>query len=448
MRRKKVRPIATVIAHATAELRAELAEARETIDAIRSGGVDALIVSGPDGDHVFSLESAETPYRCLVEQINEGALLLRVDGIILYANATFARMAKTPLEQVIGSPWQTFFSPADKLRLDDLVRATRDQGAREEFNVGNQGQQPLLPVELSLSLLAGTQAGTFSAIVTDLTERKLAQDALRRVISELEHFSYTVVHDLRGPLRAMQGFAAAIEEECAHCQLVQTKDYLHRIKLAAKRMEQLITDSLDYSKAARLELTLEAVDLSQVLDDLVRTYPNLQPDQSEIQLAPDLPAVMGNRTALTQCFSNILGNAVKFAHRGTKPQIRVWAESASALADDSLNHAPTPTVRIWVEDEGIGIPKAAQQRLFVMFQRANTEREGTGVGLAIVRKVVGRMGGRVGLESEEGHGCRIWVELMAAPQKTPAAPLVKVPACNDLEKGHAAREEKHCEKAP
>jgi signal transduction histidine kinase len=254
--------------------------------------------------------------------------------------------------------------------------------------------------------------------VTDLTERKLAQDTLHRAISELEHFSFTVVHDLRGPLRAMQNFGAAIEEECARCQAPRTMDYLRRINVAAKRMEQLITDSLDYSKAARTESTLEPVELSPLMDDLVHTYPNLQPDKADIQLVPDLPPVMGNKTALTQCFSNLLGNAVKFARSGTRPQIRVWADKPSHPDVNPSVHSPKQMVRVWVEDEGIGIPKPAQQRLFAMFQRANTEREGTGLGLAIVRKVVERMGGRVGLESEEGHGSRFWVELMAAPQNS------------------------------
>ncbi|MHC1764648.1 MAG: ATP-binding protein [Verrucomicrobiia bacterium] len=418
MRTKRVRPIARDTTPEITELRAQLAEAKETLDAIRSGAVDALIVSGPDGDHVFSLESAETPYRRLVEQINEGALLLRVDGVILYANARFAHMAKTPLGQVIGSPWHRFFSPADRPRLDDLLRAARVHGCREEFSLGDQTNTPL-PVELSLSFLSGTQAETCSAIVTDLTERKVAQEALRQAISELEHFSFTIVHDLRGPLRAMQNFGAFIEEECARCQVPRTLDYLRRINDAAKRMDQLITDSLDYSKAARRELTLEPVQLSPLIDDLVRTYPNLQPDKADIQLAPDLPPVLGNKTALTQCFSNLLGNAVKFARSGTKPQIRVRADKPSRPAVNSSIRSPKEMVRVWVEDDGVGIPKLAQQRLFSMFQRANTEREGTGLGLAIVRKVVERMGGRVGLESEEGHGSRFWVELMAVPQNGP-----------------------------
>src|SRR4051794_31788928 len=100
-----------------AELRAQLTEARETLDAIRGGGVDALVVSGPGGERVFSLQGAETPYRSLVEEINEGALLLRPDGTVIYANVRFAEWAGAPLEQIIGSSWRRFFAAADHGRL-------------------------------------------------------------------------------------------------------------------------------------------------------------------------------------------------------------------------------------------------------------------------------------------------------------------------------------------
>ena len=181
-------------------------------------------------------------------------------------------------------------------------------------------------------------------------------------------------------------------------------------------MDQLIADSLDYSKAVRQELILEPVDLGQLLGDLVETYPNLQPDKADIQNEPGLPVVWGNQAALTQCFSNLLGNAVKFARPGTKPHIRVWAETLNPRPPAPNQTKPsTRFVRIWVEDNGIGVPKAFQGRIFDMFQRATNEHPGTGIGLAIVRKVVQRMGGGVGVESEEGQGSRFRVELAKAP---------------------------------
>jgi signal transduction histidine kinase len=117
---------------------------------------------------------------------------------------------------------------------------------------------------------------------------------------------------------------------------------------------------------------------------------------------------------LTQCFSNLLGNAVKFVAPGQRPAVRVWAE----IRDD--------WARFWVEDEGIGIPKSMLPRVFQMFARGHHGYEGIGIGLALVRKIVDRMGGRVGVESEVGRGSRFWFELKRA--EPPGASATRLPA--------------------
>jgi signal transduction histidine kinase len=233
---------------------------------------------------------------------------------------------------------------------------------------------------------------------------------LRETVADLEQFSYAITHDMRAPLRAMQGFASMLEEETLGDHNPLAQEYSKRIRAASVRMDQLITDSLNYSKVVRQELTIEPVDLNELIAGLIETYPNLQPDQADIELQPDLPLVLGNEAALTQCFSNLLGNAVKFTQPGVKPKVRVRPESGLRSTEGDRNHF----VRIWVEDEGIGIAKAFQERIFGMFQRAAQRYEGTGIGLAIVRKSVERLGGRVGVESEEGQGSRFWVDLPLA----------------------------------
>lgn len=231
---------------------------------------------------------------------------------------------------------------------------------------------------------------------------------LQETVLELEHFSYAITHDMRAPLRAMQGFADLIEEEQGRDLPALSLEYINRIKTAASRLDQLITDSLNFSKTVRQELPTEPVDLNELLPGLVETYPNLQPDKAEIKIANRLPTVLGNQAALTQCFSNLLGNAVKFTKPGTKAAIRVWSEPALQAGEPN---GARPTARIWVEDKGIGIRADSLERIFGMFQRAAKGYEGTGIGLAIVRKVVERMGGRVGVESQLGEGSRFWVEL-------------------------------------
>jgi PAS domain S-box-containing protein len=254
----------------------------------------------------------------------------------------------------------------------------------------------------------------------DVTEKRLAEEALARskeelerlvaertaklqeLVGELEHFSYSITHDMRAPLRAMQGFAEMMNEECATCHAPEPKMFLQRIGTSARRMDSLITDALNYNKTVRQELPLEPVDAGALLRGMLDSYPELQPSRAQIEIAGEIPLVLGNEAGLTQCFSNLLGNAVKFVKPGQKPEVRVWAEER-----------PDGWVRLWVEDKGIGIPASMISRVFDMFSRGHTTYEGTGIGLALVRKVAHRMGGKVGVESELGKGSRFWLEFKA-----------------------------------
>ena len=183
---------------------------------------------------------------------------------------------------------------------------------------------------------------------------------------------------------------------------------------------------------------------------MVETYPNLHPPMAEIHTQLDGLVVLGNESALTQVFGNLLGNAVKFVAPDVKPRVRVWAEDVRS-AESGLQRAdpeqqpaqsgtehlrrlirPTPPpgaghsrlgkVRVWVQDNGIGIPPEAHERIFDMFERMHGQEEypGTGIGLTIVRKAMDRMGGRVGVESEPGKGSRFWIELDRTEQKSKA----------------------------
>jgi signal transduction histidine kinase len=230
---------------------------------------------------------------------------------------------------------------------------------------------------------------------------------LQDLVNELEHFSYTITHDLRAPLRAMHGFAGLLAEECMDTLNEQCREYLKRITTAAGRMDRLIMDALSYSKVVRHQMPMEPVDIGRLLHGMIESYPIFQPPKANVEIVGALPLVMGNEAGLTQCFSNLLGNAVKFMPPGRIPSVRIGSE----LRGDRL--------RIWCEDNGIGIPAEMQTRVFVMFQRLSKDYEGTGIGLALVKKVVERMGGAVGVESEPGKGSRFWIELLAvSPPQT------------------------------
>jgi PAS domain S-box-containing protein len=224
---------------------------------------------------------------------------------------------------------------------------------------------------------------------------------LQETVAELESWSYSIAHDMRAPLRTMHGYSKLLAEEHGPKLEPAARYYLQRIDAATQRLDQYIRDLLDYGKVVRGELPLGSVDAASLIDEIVMTYPNFQPARCDIQVVDALPPVQANAAALTQVISNLLDNAVKFAKPGAVPQVRIRAEEVDGW------------VRLWFEDEGIGIDGRAHKRIFGIFQSLHPHGafEGTGIGLAIVRRAVERMGGKVGVQSEPGHGSRFWVDL-------------------------------------
>jgi PAS domain S-box-containing protein len=224
---------------------------------------------------------------------------------------------------------------------------------------------------------------------------------LREMVSELEAFSYSVSHDLRAPLRAMQGFSEAVLEDYGDKLGTQGKNYLERIKNAAGRLDHLIRDLLAYTQISRHDTQLEPLDLNKIVRDIIVHDPNLNPPAAVVHVEGTLPRVLGRESALVQVVTNLLGNAAKFVPPATVPQIRVWGEDRGSR------------LRLWIEDNGVGIAAQNRERIFDMFVQMNDSQlyGGTGVGLAIVKKAVQTMQGSVGVESEEGSGSRFWVEL-------------------------------------
>jgi signal transduction histidine kinase len=226
---------------------------------------------------------------------------------------------------------------------------------------------------------------------------------LEEINDELKSFSFSVSHDLRAPLRAVQGFAAALLEDHADALEPQGQDYAERIVAAAQRMDTLIQDLLIYSRLSRTDLRLQPVDLAAVVTDaLSQLEVTLQERQAQIIVEAPLAQVVGHYATLVQIVANLLTNGVKFVPPGVQPQVRIWADAA-----------PESGVRLWVEDNGIGIEPKHQERIFHIFERLHgiEAYPGTGIGLAVVRKGVARMGGRAGVESTPGRGSKFWIEL-------------------------------------
>ncbi len=240
----------------------------------------------------------------------------------------------------------------------------------------------------------------------DELERRVTERtaSLSQALAQMEEFSYSVSHDLRAPVRAMQGYAQALLDDYGNILDDTAREYLAHIVRSGSRMDRLVLDLLTYSRLARAELAFQPVALDSLIPDIIRHYPEMQSPRANITLRPGLGRVIGHEPSLTQAISNLLSNAVKFVAPGVTPSVEVFSERRDG------------NLRLWIQDNGIGIKPEHQGRLFGLFQRIhpNERYEGTGVGLAIVRKSVERMGGKVGVESH-GSGSRFWIELPAAP---------------------------------
>ena len=248
-------------------------------------------------------------------------------------------------------------------------------------------------------------------------ERLVAErtQSLRETIGELEAFSYSISHDLRAPVRAMQGFAYLLLKEHSGQLDAEGRDFLERIARSAVRLDSLIRDVLDYTRALHVPAPLEWINLDRVVTDIVQSYPDWQLPKVDLRIEGPLPRVIGHEGLLTQCISNLLSNAVKFVPRGAVPRVRVWAEPAGG------------GVRLCFEDNGIGIDPKDQERVFGMFERIHSpsQYEGNGIGLTIARKAVERMDGQIGLESQLGRGSKFWIELRSEPVLDhPSIPLL------------------------
>jgi signal transduction histidine kinase len=229
---------------------------------------------------------------------------------------------------------------------------------------------------------------------------KLLEEANR----ELEAFSYSISHDLRAPLRSMQGFAGLLLEECGPALGTECSDFANRILKSATYMQTLMDDLLRYSRLGRAEIAMGPVPLERAVDEAIgQLTTDVADKKADITVARPLPDVAGNRPIVVQVVANLAANALKFVD-GKRPEVRIHAEARGGR------------VRLWVEDNGIGIAPEHQERIFRVFERLHGVEAypGTGVGLAIAKRGMERMGGEIGVESEIGKGSRFWIELPGA----------------------------------
>lgn len=267
-------------------------------------------------------------------------------------------------------------------------------------------------------------------------EQKVAERtaSLKQIISELQTFSYTIAHDLRAPIRALKGYCEVLVEDYSEHLPSEAVAIVSRLHNSSVQMDALTRDLLEFSKISRQDLTLGVVDLAQVVQDVIALGGARM--AARVTVRRPLHAVLANRTLVSQCVSNLLQNALKFCKPGVEPSVNVWTEVISgsekpeAVTNGRLRYeagqqqglqtsgdSKMQRVRLWCEDNGIGISPEAQNKIFGIFERGDRagEYDGTGIGLAIVSRAMERMGGQCGVVSVPEKGSQFWLEFPAVP---------------------------------
>jgi PAS domain S-box-containing protein len=355
----------------------------------------------------------EEKFRRVVEGAPNAIILVNQKGTIALVNAQAEILFGYSREELRGQSIETLV-PARFRGAHPGHRAaffadptTRAMGVgRDLYGLHKDGRE--IPIEIGLNPIETNDGRMVLSSIIDISERKWAEEEIRRhgqlieaANKELESFSYSVSHDLRTPLRSIDGFSQALLEDCAGLLNEQGKDHLNRIRAASQRMGKLIDDLLGLSHTARHELRREPLDLSALAlgsaDEVRKIWLGRQ---VELVVAPGLRA-QGDPQLLRIVFDNLLGNAWKFTSKQERPAIKVGAMSHDG------------TTAYFVRDNGVGFDMAYADKLFAPFQRlhAMTEYPGTGIGLATVQRIVARHGGLVWAEGQVGQGATVYFTL-------------------------------------
>lgn len=428
-------------------LRARLEELEETLRAIRSGEVDALVVETAGEDQVFTLKGADQTYRLMVEEMQTGAATLSDDGVVLYCNPFLAALLDLPVEAVLGAPLSGFLDEQAAISLSGLLQAACSGVSRGEVWFRRGGGS--VPTQVSLTLLPLEGASVFSMIVTDLTERKrreeeraqLEREQLARVAAEeanktaqqeierrkrieeslrqaekqrtellgreriarkeaeeanrlKDEFLATLSHELRSPLNAIVAWSHILCEPGLDSATASRA--AQAIDRNARAQTQLVADILDVSRivTGKFHMSLGPVRLSDVIEsaaDTVRPAARARDIRLELAIDPAARPVLGDASRLQQVIWNLLSNAIRFAPVGGRVQVRV--EDAGSCLELS------------VTDDGPGIDPAFLPYVFDRFRQADSSSTrryaGLGLGLAIVRHLVELHGGTVEARNRE-----------------------------------------------
>jgi signal transduction histidine kinase len=411
-------------------LRQQLEEANEIIDAIRSGQIDALVVHGKQGHELYTLKTADQTYRVFIEKVTEGAVTLNRDGIVIYSNSQFASTLNIPLSRVLGENFDTFISEEYKARFKNLFEKGWKEDCKGEITLA--GKNYFIPFQLSLTTLQLDEGISLSIILTDLSAQKETQKqlklnneqlkeinyALELSNNDLQQFASVASHDLQEPLRKIQIYSNMLKSKHFTELTVNALSYLEKIISSSSRMSALITNILDYSRLSADDNEFTNTDLKLLVTQLLDDFEIMIKEKKAIIIVEDLPCIDANSGQLRQVFQNLISNALKFSKNDTCPFITIktkeTAEKPTGMANPAADYCS-----ISIEDNGIGFDEKYKNNIFLMFKRLHNKDQyaGTGIGLSITKKIIEKHSGTVVVKSKEGEGSEFIIVLPVQQNK-------------------------------
>ncbi|HET6332772.1 MAG TPA: PAS domain S-box protein [Polyangiales bacterium] len=382
---------------------------------------DGLVILSSIVD-ISERRQAEERFRLAVESSPNGMVMVNIRGQIVLVNAECERMFGYSRDELVGRSIEMLV-PERFRHEHGAHRASftakperRLMGAgRDLYGMRKSGTE--FPVEIGLNPITTPQGPLVLCSVVDITERKQAQEVLEarsrellRSNAELEQFAYVASHDLQEPLRMVASYTSLLAEEYGKVLDDDAKLYIHFAKDGAERMQQLIHDLLSYSRISSRKRAPTPVSSSECLDLALANLRISLEETGCVVRRVDLPTVLGDRSQIVDLFQNLIANAIKF-RRGAPPVIEVTAELELG------------GVKFAVRDNGIGMEPQYFDEVFQVFRRLHTKEEypGTGIGLAICKRIVERVGGRIWVESVLGQGSTFYFTWPAAPAKADAS---------------------------
>jgi PAS domain S-box-containing protein len=384
----------------------------------------------------------EEQFRLVIESAPNAILLVNQTGHIELVNARVEKLFGYEREGLLGQPvemllpWEIRDHHRHYRQTYSATPVARPMGVgRHLLGLRQDGSQ--FPVEIGLAPMTTSQASFVMAFIVDITERKQAETKLKQTLAEvarsnaeLEQFAYVASHDLQEPLRMISSFVQLLARRHKGQLDEKADEYMAYIIDGADRMKILIDDLLTLSRVGRGDKELVPTDSASVVEQTLKTLRHVITQSKALVTCDPLPVVLADAVQLEQLFQNLINNALKFCGQAS-PQVHV---SAQPLSDIEW--------RFSVQDNGIGIDPQFKERIFVIFQRLHlrTEYPGTGIGLAICKKIVERHGGHIWVESQIGKGSIFYFTLRRPDEKLTLSQEKTRPVNTfsnaDLEQGH------------